>query len=134
MVEDVGAPAGADARGAVDENERQNGEEMHRLDGNALFLLGGEKCVILAAEKETRHRRETGVDVPRGGAVFAAEETRAELAVGLEEIEVVCADEILRHRHNRLVERLFAVVIEFGFADESDWERTKGVTPTAGPP
>ena len=104
MIGDVCAPAGADAHRTVDQNQGNYRQEVHWLDGNALFLLGGEECVILDAEEETRHRRETSVDVPRGSAVFAAEESRAELAVRLQEVEVVCANEILRHCHNGLVE------------------------------
>jgi hypothetical protein len=58
--------------------------------------------------RDLRHVRE---DVTGAGGVLAALETRSELAVRVEHVDVVAADKVLREADNRALQRGVAVVV-----------------------
>jgi hypothetical protein len=64
--------------------------------------------VIVRVEYEPCERRHKRENVTRAGRVLAAAEARAELASGLQHVDVVGAHVVLRQVHDRHRQRLLA--------------------------
>mmetsp|Transcript_41376 Transcript_41376/g.136311 ORF Transcript_41376/g.136311 Transcript_41376/m.136311 type:complete len:306 (+) Transcript_41376:1117-2034(+) len=104
-------PPGADARRAVDEQERQQRRKVLRLDLLSVLDARLEHGRVGLREEERHHGREAREDVPRRGCVRAAHRARAELAERLEQRHVCGADEALCHLGDGRDERRLAVVV-----------------------
>mmetsp|Transcript_49987 Transcript_49987/g.165522 ORF Transcript_49987/g.165522 Transcript_49987/m.165522 type:complete len:334 (+) Transcript_49987:1117-2118(+) len=104
-------PPGADARRAVDEQERQQRRKVLRLDLLSVLDARLEHGRVGLREEERHHGREAREDVPRRGCVRAAHRPRAELAERLEQRHVCGADEALCHLGDGRDERRLAVVV-----------------------
>jgi len=137
-VGDVRAPPRADAVRAVDEHHREHGDvpvagervsvsRAHssvkqeeedraaaapaRFDALPVVVEVIEDGVVGRVEHVARHLGDVGEDVPRARRVLAALEARAELAVGVEQVEVVGPDKVLREADDGPLERYVAVVV-----------------------
>ena len=117
VVANRGAPARANARRAVHEHCGENGQEVLRLNDHAFFLLLRQQRLILLAEHVLGDGLQVRVNVTRRRGVLPAHDARAKLTVRHQEVEVVGAHEVLRHRNDGLVQRLLAVVVQHRFRD-----------------
>lgn len=79
----------ADTVGAVDEDHRQDGHVPRRLDRLAVVIEVVEERVIGGVEDGPGDGGDVGEDVTRRGSILATLEARAELAVGVEDVDVV---------------------------------------------
>jgi len=124
----LGGPARADALAAVDQHGGDDGAVPLRLHapvvvGEVLqhgLVVGVEERArdgaaeggaVSAAKYKKRHPLEHGEDVARAGRVLAAEQARAELADGQQQVDVVAAHKVLRQVDDGVHERHLAVVV-----------------------
>ena len=66
---------------------------------------------ILLAEDRIRNRIQVGEDIPGRGCVLSTHQSRAELSIRHEHIQIVATDKLLRHADDRVTEGHLAVVI-----------------------
>ena len=107
---DVGRHADGDAAGAVDQEVREARRQDHRLMLVAV-VVGLEIDRVLVDVLEQRHRGlgETALGVPHRRRRIAVD--RAEVALPVDQRQA--HGEILRHAHQRVVDRLVAVRVIF---------------------
>ncbi len=87
--------------------------------------------VVVLGEQHARHGVQRGEDVARAGGVLAALQARAELAVGLEQVDVVAAHEGLRHADDGGGQAALGVVVpvEFNCDDDDDDDESQESAP-----
>ncbi len=107
---DVGRHADGDAAGAVDEQVGKARRQHHRLLLRAV-VIGLEVDGILVDVVEQRHRRprETAFGIAHGRRRIAVD--RAEIALPVDQHQA--HGEVLRHAHERVVDRLVAMRMVF---------------------
>mmetsp|Transcript_33395 Transcript_33395/g.89544 ORF Transcript_33395/g.89544 Transcript_33395/m.89544 type:complete len:286 (-) Transcript_33395:1184-2041(-) len=115
-----GAPASADALRAVDEHHRHDRAVPVGLDLLAVVQLVVQDRIVQMGEDQARQWVEPGVDVPGTGRVLPALGPGSELPRRDQEVDVVGAHEILRHRDDGAGQGLLAVVVGAVLADVSD--------------
>ena len=106
----VGGHADGDAAGAVDQQIREARRQHHRLALIAV-IIGLEVDRILVDVVEQRHRRlgQPALGVAHGRRRIAVD--RAEIALPVDQLQA--HGEVLRHAHQRVVDRLVAVRVIF---------------------
>ena len=107
---DIGRHADGDAAGAVDQQIRKARRQHHRLALVAV-IVGLEIDGVLVDVVEQRHRRlrQPALGVAHGRRRIAVD--RAEIALPVDQLQA--HGEILRHAHQRVVDRLVAVRVIF---------------------
>ena len=107
---DVGRHADGDAAGAVDQQVRETRRQHHRLVLGAVVVVL-EIDGVLVDVVEQRHRRffELTLGVTHGRRWIAVD--RAEIALPVDQLQA--HGEVLRHAHQRVVDRLVAVRVIF---------------------
>mmetsp|Transcript_53685 Transcript_53685/g.174598 ORF Transcript_53685/g.174598 Transcript_53685/m.174598 type:complete len:732 (+) Transcript_53685:776-2971(+) len=120
VVRDVRAPTCADAGGSVHEHHRDDGHIPMRLNALSIFLQVGQHGVIKRGEDEPGPRHQPRVDVPGACVVAAALRAGAELARRGQQVDVVRAYEVLRHRDDGARQGGLSVVVGAVLADVAD--------------
>ena len=86
-------------------------EKPGGFDELSFFILVAEECIIERVVDFARDLLELCVNVTRTGSIFAALQSRTELADRAQEIDIVAADKVLRQTNDRAGHRLLAVMV-----------------------
>ena len=107
---DIGRHADRDAAGAVDQEVREARRQHHRLVLVAVVIvLEIDRVLVDVLDQFHRRLGQTAFGVPHGRRRIAVDRTEIALAVDQRQAH----GEILRHAHQRVVDRLVAVRVIF---------------------
>eukprot|EP00961_Rhodomonas_salina_P192000 2590897-Rhodomonas_salina.1 len=111
ILRDVRGPTRANADGAVDEQHRDDGEVRRRFHQQPVLLLAREQGVVGFGEQQPRVVVQQREDVSRARGVLPSFQPRAELPDPVQQRQVIRPWIVVRHPHDRVVQRGLPVVV-----------------------
>ena len=111
MGRNVRAETSANANTAIDHEQRHDRKIRLGLHNQPVVVNVFQDRRILLAQNGIYDVLQMGMDIPAGCRVLAALKTRAELALGCEQIDVVRPHELLGHGSDRPRQRRLTVVV-----------------------
>mmetsp|Transcript_66692 Transcript_66692/g.159160 ORF Transcript_66692/g.159160 Transcript_66692/m.159160 type:complete len:264 (+) Transcript_66692:889-1680(+) len=104
-------PSGANSISSIHKRHRNYRDVPLRLDDLTLLILKVQQWIIVRMEDGASDALQSGVDVPRARVVLAALQSGSKLPRRHKQVDVVGANEVLRHSHNGALQRRFTVMI-----------------------
>ena len=99
----------------INQSCRNNRHIVLRLNERTIVIQVRQHGIIRLGKDLASNRIQLGEDVPLARRIIPAVEARAELAVGLKDIDIVRSHVILRHVDDRPIQRRLAVMIRTVF-------------------
>ena len=111
MRHDIGAESRSDSLASIDENHRNRWSIIYRLYHLPVVIDIRQHRVVFLAIEKSRQLVELGEDISFARTVGTAFDTSPKLTIGFEQIDIVAADEILRHADNRRIQTRLTMVV-----------------------
>ena len=101
MRHNIRAESRADSLTSIYENHRNRRRIVYRLHHLPVIVDIRQYRVIFLAKDESGQTVELGEDISFTRAVFSTLKSPAKLTIRFKQIDIIAADEVLRHPHNR---------------------------------
>ena len=111
ITHDFGTKTGSDSFCSIHQHHRNNGYIINRLDALTIIIQVGENGVILRSINKPRQFIQLCEDIPFASRVRPCLKPSPKLTVGFKQVDIVAADEILRHSDNRRIQTRLAMMV-----------------------